>query len=259
MKAPVPPPPPVGADWCFLLDVDGTLVEFAPRPDAVRVAPTTLALLGDLHGAAGGALALVSGRSIADLDRLFAPHRFAAAGQHGAERRGADGRHHTGCDAGVLRASVERLHDAARRHAGMLVEDKGCSIALHYRIVPALAATVRAIAEDECARLGPEYVVLPGKMVFEIRPGLRNKGDAVAAFLGEAPFHARPPVVIGDDVSDEPGFAAANAAGGLSLKVGPGPTVARYRLTDAAAVRRWLAAWIARRRSSRFPAPAGRP
>jgi trehalose 6-phosphate phosphatase len=244
----LPPPPPTGnADCCFFLDVDGTLLDIAPRPDAVRVTPATLALLGRLRLATGGALALVSGRSIADLDRLFAPHRFAAAGQHGTERRGADGMPREACTGDPLRESLARLRALARVHDGLLVEDKGCSIALHYRAAPGLEPFVRAIAAEESARIGNDCRVLPGKMVFELRSGHRDKGQAIAAFLREAPFRDRVPVFIGDDVSDEPGFAAVNAHQGLSIKVGEGPSLARHALADADAVLRWLSLWIARR------------
>ena len=236
------PVPASVAGHAVFLDIDGTLLHHAESPDAVSVDPGLVARLVLVREAAGGALALISGRSIADIDTLFSPERFACAGQHGTERRGADGRiHRHAPPAHGLREVAARLRSLARARPGLLLEDKGESLALHFRAEPALAALVEREARLAVAALGHPFEVLAGKYVFEVKPGGKDKGTAIAEFLAEAPFAARVPVFIGDDVTDEHGFELVNRRGGVSIKVGPGATVARARLRDADAVARWLA------------------
>jgi trehalose 6-phosphate phosphatase len=236
--------PPFEPGWAFFLDVDGTLLEYASHPREVRVGLELIQLLGRLRAAAGGALALVSGRSVEDIDRLFAPFAFPAAGQHGTERRSAGGAVHRHTP------PLERLGRAAARivrltaaHSGLVFENKGMALALHYRMAPAL----RALAEREmraiAAELGDAFELQTGKYVVEVKPGGKDKGSAIAEFIAEAPFAGRRPVFIGDDLTDEPAFEVVNRAGGHSVKVGPGITRARWHLLDAAAVRGWLASY----------------
>jgi trehalose 6-phosphate phosphatase len=235
-------PPPPETDWAWFLDVDGTLLELAERPDAVQVEPGLLRALQSLREAARGALALVSGRSVAELDALFAPLRLAAAGQHGVERRDAAGQvHRHAFPAEALRAAAQELAAFARAHAGILLEDKGASLALHFRLAPQQADAARAALERAAARLGAGFLIQPGKMVLELKPAGRDKGVAIEEFLREPPFAGRVPVFVGDDLTDEHGFEAVQRRGGHAVKVGEGPSVARWRLPDAAAVRRWLA------------------
>jgi trehalose 6-phosphate phosphatase len=234
--------PPFAADWSFFLDIDGTLLEFAARPQEVRVEAGLLDLLNQLSVSTGGAVALVSGRSVEDIDKLFLPLTFPAAGQHGTERRAADGairRHAPPVERlGYAAAELVRLTAA---HAGLVLENKGMTLALHYRLAPGL----RALAEREmraiAAGLGDGFELQNGKFVIEIKPSGKDKGSAIAEFIAEAPFAGRRPVFIGDDLTDEPGFDVVNRVGGHSVKVGPGITRARWHLFDAAAVRRWLA------------------
>lgn len=236
--------PPFGRNWAFFLDIDGTLLEFAARPQEVRVEAGLLDLLKQLSASTGGALALVSGRSVEDIDNLFSPIAFPAAGQHGTERRSADGtirRHAPPIEKlGSAAAELVRLTAA---HAGLVLENKGMTLALHYRLAPGL----RVLAEREmraiAAGLGDGFELQTGKFVVEIKPSGKDKGSAVAEFIAEVPFAGRQPVFIGDDLTDEPGFDVVNRAGGYSVKVGPGITRARWHLFDAAAVRRWLAAY----------------
>lgn len=237
--------PPLG-DWALFLDVDGTLLDHAARPDAVQVAAPVLRSLEALRRATGGALALISGRAIEDIDALFAPLRLPVAGQHGAERRDAAGRlhQHQGAAEPVRRAAA-RLGAFAARHAGLVFEDKGHSLALHYRQAPAAAHAAQAALREAALELGGDYEVLEGKMVVELKPAGRDKGRAIAEFMAEPPFAGRTPVFIGDDFTDEFGFGVANRLGGHSVKVGPGPSAARYRVDDAAAVRDWLRQWAA--------------
>jgi trehalose 6-phosphate phosphatase len=205
------------------------------------VEPETHDLLHGLHLATGGAVALISGRSLHDLDLLFRGAALPAAGQHGLERRNSRGdvwRLHVPVDSlSLARARVAAL---ASRHRELLVEDKGLSLALHYRAAPHLEGVVHEAVRAIVAELGDGYVVQPGKLVVELRPAGSDKGETVAAFMNEAPFRGRVPVFIGDDATDEHGFAVVNAMGGHSLKVGEGTTIARWRVPDVHAVERWL-------------------
>ena len=232
------------ADCALFLDFDGTLVEIAERPEAVRVAPDLGATLARLGERLGGALALVSGRAIAVLDGFLAPHRFDAAGLHGIERRVA-GRLFP-CrpeEHPALRASVASLSGDLRSMPGVLIEDKGCSVAVHWRMAPEHAGEAERVARDLAARLGPGYRLQFGKAVAEILPARSGKGAAILSFLSEAPYAGRRPVFIGDDLTDEHGFAAVNARGGVSVRIGPGPTEAGFRLASPAELRKHLTAW----------------
>jgi trehalose 6-phosphate phosphatase len=238
--------PAYSPGWAIFLDIDGTLLEHVARPDAVRADAALGKLLAGLEEVTGGALALISGRPVAELDRLFAPLTLATAGQHGIERRDARRTvHRHPFPFEPLRRAARQLGGFAADHAGLLLEDKGHSLALHYRLAPELAAAAREAVSLALAELGPEFEMQPGKLVFEIKPGGRDKGTAVEEFMAEAPFAGRLPVFIGDDATDEYGFAIVNRAGGHSIKVGPGVSIARWRLADAAAVRRWLDAYVA--------------
>lgn len=229
----------------FFLDIDGTLVDFADRPHEVRIDDDLGRLLKDLHNAAGGALALISGRSVADVDRLLASSRFCVAGQHGAERRDAAKMvHRYGLPLARLRDAGDTLRRFAAAHSALVLEDKGINLALHYRLAPHLEPKVRDAVQRVAKDLGEEFEVQEGKMVFEIKPSGRDKGTAIADFMKEKPFRDRLPVFIGDDHTDEYGFRAVNRLGGYSVKVGQGSTAARWRLRDAAAVRMWLARFV---------------
>jgi len=241
------PPPPLRQDCALFLDIDGTLLELAPTPQAVHVDAGLSRLLPRLQQQLDGAVALVTGRSISDVDRLFAGFAVPIAGQHGCERRDAAGTLHLHAPD---RSTMLRLRDLfaafAARHDGLLLEDKGASLALHYRQAPGLASHVHRTLRDAVASEGDHgYRLEPGKKLVELRPEGRNKGTAIRDFLREAPFAGRRPVFIGDDAGDEHGFAVVAARGGLAVKVGPGATRARHRLADVAAVRSWLAASLA--------------
>jgi trehalose 6-phosphate phosphatase len=238
-RAGAPAPHP---EWAYFLDMDGTLISLTLSPDGVRVDRRLRRTIEALHEFAGGAVALITGRPIAEVDRLFPGLDLLAAGQHGLERRNAAGRvtRHAP-PARRLDAARRRLGEAAARHPGLLLEDKELSLALHYRRRPQLAGYAHRLARAQAAALGPGYALRAGKRVVEIAPRGKDKGGAIAAFMAEAPFRGRTPVFLGDDVTDEFGFRMVNRLAGHSIKVGPGRTDARWRLADVAAVRRWLA------------------
>lgn len=234
-----PPTPEVG--WAFFLDVDGTLIDIAETPAAVLVDTQLLDLIAQLHRASGGALALVSGRTISDLEGLLGMSRLPMAGLHGLERRDVAGRlwiHAAPPDAKcAIKAALLPIQE---RHPELLLEDKGLTLALHYRKAPTLAAYVHRLMRQLAATAGDGLEVQCGKKVVEIKPAGIDKGSAVSEYLNEPPFSQRRPVFIGDDLNDEHGFAEVNRLDGISIKVGPGKSCARYRLADVAAVRNWL-------------------
>lgn len=232
------------SEIALFLDVDGTLLEIASSPQAVSVPPDLRERLRALSLASGGAVALVSGRAITDLDALFAPLTLPSAGLHGFEHRGASGawRRRPLPSAAVLEAARSAMLDLAARHAGLLAEDKRFALALHYRGAPQLEEAALTAMRAVAARAEGELEMQRGKMVIELRPAGASKGAAVADFLGEAPFAGRRPVFIGDDLTDESAFELVSRRGGLAVLVGaPRLTAAGARLADVAAVRDWLA------------------
>jgi trehalose 6-phosphate phosphatase len=226
----------------LFLDIDGTLLEIAPTPDAASV---PAALRNTLRLAAereNGALALVSGRTLREIDRLFWPLTFPASGQHGFEFRNAIGEVATPhLPPGLLDTARLELGQLAHAHKGLLLEDKGTSLAMHYRLAPMLAGTVREAIGELARWLHPLFVVREGKCVVELGPAGHSKRTAVEAFMREAPFSGRIPLYFGDDVTDEDGFAAVNAMGGHSICVGNRThTCARHRMASVSAVVGWL-------------------
>lgn len=225
----------------YFFDIDGTLVDIADTPSDVRWGPDLSRLVTALYHSSGGAVALMSGRAIADIDRLFPEVRLPAAGQHGVERRDRAGRvsRHTFPSAGLDQVRT-RLADAVARHPRLLLEDKGLSLALHYRRAPRLGGYAHHLLRSMLTLVGAEYCLLTGKRVVEMKPAGRDKGTAVLEFLQEEPFRGRVPVFVGDDVTDEYGFAVVNHLNGYSIKVGRGSTVARWRLPTVRDVLAWL-------------------
>ena len=241
--APLPEPPPPKEDWALFLDVDGSLLEIAPRPEEVRVPPRLLGVLASLRDELAGALALVSGRSLSVLDQLFAPLVMAAAGQHGLERRDAGGRL---LPLPPLPRGFEEVESSLAHftelHPGILLERKSHGLALHFRGAPACGEEAQRLAIVLAERCEPPLLAVPGKAVIELRVPGADKGKAIADFMKEPPFAGRTPVFLGDDVTDEDGFAVVNELGGLSVLVGRRPTQARWALPDVAAVHHWLTA-----------------
>jgi len=231
-------------DWALFLDVDGTLIEIADAPDDVSVDPAMIDILAKLARRFDGALALVSGRELETIDRLFRPLRLTAAGLHGLERRPPGGEiERSEAPNGPLDRVREALRAFAAGDARLLVEDKGLTVALHYRRAPDRAGDVLSLAELLADDVGALLAVQRGKMVVEFRPRGPHKGDVVDRFMAEPPFAGRVPVFIGDDVTDEDGFAAVNRRHGHSVRVGPAETTeARWRIASVGELCRWLAA-----------------
>ena len=228
----------------MFLDFDGTLVSIAPRPQDVRVPDWVRPTLQALAQRLGGALAIVSGRPIAQLDAFLAPLRLVAAGAHGAEWRDSAGQIH-----GSAMPPPPRLVAAAKAlvaaHVGLLFEPKPTGFSLHYRARLDLEAECRSLLTRTLAGEAGDaetWECLQGQCVVELKPRAFSKGTAVAALLREPAFAGRLPIFIGDDRTDEDGIEAAQAAGGFGVRVGPGQTSARYRLSDAGAVGQWLTA-----------------
>jgi trehalose 6-phosphate phosphatase len=239
--------PPFASGWAFFLDVDGTLLDHAPHPRDVSVGQDLRRLLEALRAASDGAVAMISGRSVEDLDALFAPLRLPAAGQHGMERRSAIGERHRHAPSlrHLVRAAAALVRLTAA-HDGLVFENKGMTLALHYRRAPDLRALVEGEMRRIAESIGQEFELQAGKFVLELKPSGRDKGSAIAEFMAEAPFAGRLPVFLGDDLTDEYGFEIVNGLEGHSIKVGPGTTRARWRLADAAAVRSWLGEYARR-------------
>lgn len=233
-------PPMLKPDNALFLDFDGTIVAFAQLPDGVVVEETVARLLAGLHTRLGGALAIVTGRTLAQLDAILGPPRYAAAGLHGHEWRLATGPvHQSGKPVGIGRI-LAALRERFAADPRLLIEDKGAGVALHYRRAPGRAeACMAALREVATA---PEFEILHGHFVIEARPRGIHKGAALKALIGHPPFAGRKPVFVGDDRTDEDGFRAALVMGGHGVKVGPEPSIARYRLASVEAVHAWLAA-----------------
>lgn len=235
----LPEPAP---NWALFLDIDGTILDIAPTPDAVMVPPDLPPALQEVANVLGGALALVSGRSVPWIDRVFAPLRLPTAGQHGAELRlsaGAPVRAVAAPD--DLNPIRRRIDGAIKDWPGVVLEPKTFGIGVHFRMAPDRAGEVRQLLEEIAADAGGRYELLPGKMLIELKPAGPTKGRVVAAFMATAPFAGRVPVFIGDDRTDEDGFKEVLARGGHAVQVGPGlSTVASCFASNPAVLRSWL-------------------
>lgn len=236
-------------DWALFLDFDGSIVDIAPTPEAVVVPDCLPALLVALREALGGAVAIVSGRPIVQIDGFLGTAVPAVAGLHGLERRRAVG--------GIVRSPLPRndlrvvralLEAFAAERPGILVEDKTYTLALHYRLAPSLRDDCRDVVSAALKDAPQGWQVIEGKCVFEIKPVRRTKGTAIEAFMGEAPFLGRTPVFCGDDITDEDGFEVVNALGGVSIRVGEGSAT---RATVQAETVGELLDWLTRVAGSR--------
>lgn len=239
MASLLPPSPDLIENAALFLDFDGTLVELADAPDRIRVPAGLAPTLERLRRRVGGRLAIVSGRSLADLERHLPLHGIAFSGSHGLELRLANGtRLPLSVPIGLddVRARVEAFAAGA---PGLIVEDKPAGIALHYRLAPRQAARADAFMTALAKARG--FDVQRGAMVVELRPNGATKGDALKAFMTEPEFIGARPLFMGDDLTDEHGFAAAADLGGAGILVGPErASAARYRLESVGDAARWL-------------------
>ncbi|WP_295413618.1 trehalose-phosphatase [uncultured Thiodictyon sp.] len=233
-------------DWALFLDIDGTLLDLAPEPQAVRIPPDLRSQLEVLAQGLGGALALVSGRPLSDIDRFF-PGGFDAAGTHGVQwRLGGIATDPGPAVADALTGIAEWLRAGTQGLSGVLLERKPHAVALHYRLAPQREAQIQSLAARAAQTLGPDFRLQAGKLVVEILPVAAGKGAAIERFMGRPPYAGRTPVFVGDDRTDEDGFAVVNRLGGRSVRVGEGgETQARWRLASPDAVRDWLAGLVA--------------
>ncbi|XTZ39966.1 trehalose-phosphatase [Salmonella enterica] len=233
-------PPLFSGNFAYFFDLDGTLADIQPHPDDVFIPQEVLARLSLLAKLNNGALALISGRSMIELEQLIKPHNFPLAGVHGAERRDINGKtHRVTLPEETMLPLAQRLHEGLEPLSGVELEAKGMAFALHYRQAPQHEQAVFALAR-KMVELYPLLAMQPGKCVVELKPAGINKGAAIEAFLQEPPFAGRKPVFLGDDLTDENGFSVVNKLGGISVKVGAGTTQARWRLADVYEVYQWL-------------------
>ncbi|MFT4046872.1 MAG: trehalose-phosphatase [Solimonas sp.] len=239
IHAPDALPPLLTSRDALFIDFDGTLTDIVARPELVTIDRGLVPLIERTQRLLGGALAVISGRSLREIDHYLLPLRLPGAGQHGAELRvhgAATPQRRIWPDvAAAARVMQERYGDDPQ----LLLEVKGATVALHYRAAPERADECRRAVAEIAGRHG--LATLAGKMVVEMRPRGLHKGLAVEALLGRPLFNGRRPVFVGDDTTDEDGFTAAAARGGFGIKVGDGETGAQYRLDDVDAVHRWLA------------------
>ena len=245
-------PPPLTLRHALFLDFDGTLADIAPQPDAVQLAPGLTQALQALHHALGGALAIVTGRTHADIDRFLSPLQLPLACEHGAHwGPGADTRAAT--PTLQLGPVLQAIAALTARHPELLVERKSAGVALHYRQAPQLQQLCEGTLAAAVAQV-PGAELLAGKCVYEVKPAGASKGQAIARFMQQPPFAGRAPLFFGDDVTDEAGFAFVQSVGGVGVKVGTGDSAAHARIASPAAVRAWL-----RQAAHELPARAAPP
>nr|WP_282438162.1 trehalose-phosphatase [Ensifer adhaerens] len=225
------------------MDIDGTLLDIAETPDAIRVPAELGEHLHRLSRRMDGALAIVTGRALLYAEGLFHPFEFPMAGLHGGELRGTTGELTLRQVPEAFAVLKGNLLAETRKLSGVMVEDKGPAIAVHFRLAPSMAATVEGMMRRYAEMAGPDWALQLGKMVCELRPSRASKADALERFMAEPTFRGRLPLAIGDDLTDETMFAAANALGGHSIRVGEASsaTCARGRLRSPSLLRAYIA------------------
>jgi len=224
----------------IFLDFDGTLVEIAEHPDLVQLSRDTRNAVAQIYSALGGALAVITGRDIADIDRFLKPLHLPVAGVHGLRRRSTDGLVYGPLvDGRAIAVLNDRLQPFVSGSSGLLLERKAGSVALHYRARPDLERGCVEAMDD--AIHGVEGIhLIRGKMVIEAKADTSDKGGAIRDFLSEPPFAGRMPFFAGDDATCGDAFAVVNSRQGISVKVGPSQTLARYRANSTPEFLDWL-------------------
>ena len=237
--APLPAPETPREPVALFLDMDGVLAPLAPTPDAVVADPRRTAVIARLVKALDGRVAIVSGRTLEEIDRIADHASPAAAGVHGLVRRRANGDVTTFAPSPGVARAAEAITAFAAERPGLLVERKGVAVGVHYRQAPQYEAEVLALAHDLAATHG--LSIQPGVLVVELKTPGADKGSALTAFMSEPPFKGARPIMLGDDLTDEHGFLAAEALGGFGVLVGPPrETAARFGLSGPDAVLDWL-------------------
>ena len=240
---PAPPDNLEPSKLALFLDVDGTLLDIEDHPEGVRATDSLIELLAHLSAGLGGALSLISGRPVADIDRIFAPARFAAAGAHGAELRLHPDDPVSSTKSSLPASMLEQLRAFAGSDPGLLLEEKHSGVSLHYRRAPHLEQQCTRLVHRLLPDIQKDFRLIAGKMVFEFAPVDHNKGAAIGEMMQRQPFAGRSPVFVGDDVTDEDGFRAVNALEGITIRIGGNVgSEATYSLPGVEAVHRWLGA-----------------
>lgn len=238
----LPRPPALSNDTALMMDFDGTLAAIAGRPDAVIVAPYLPQLLWRTRGALLGALAIVTGRTIMEIDKYTKSTVITVAGVHGLELRSSEGTLRFSRSIHLLLPDLAaRLTALGRRWLGVIIEDKGAAVALHYRQCPAAEEDCKALACDAAASTGGECEVIEGKLVVELKRRSHDKGTAVREIMSQTPFMGRRPIFVGDDRTDEAAFSAVLEMGGCAVLVGQRwPTAATCALKSVNDVHDWI-------------------
>ncbi len=245
--SPIAPPADafqLGTD-AFLLDVDGTIIDIAPTPDTVQVPETLKLTLACLKEKTGGATALVSGRELVALDRLFAPLALSAVGCHGAEWRVQPDRPIEFRSRPLAQEIKQSFLSAVAGMPRIRIEDKCYTLAFHYRGAPELGSEIEERLERAIVSYASELRLLPGKLVVEVKPRNFDKGEVIRALMRRAPFERRRPVFLGDDTTDQDAFTAVRELDGIGISVGQPMADAEYMLPDPQNARNWLAAVVA--------------
>ncbi len=238
---PAPPDKLEPSNLALFLDVDGTLLDIEDHPAGVQADPRLVASLVRLSAGLDGALSLISGRPVADIDRIFAPARFAAAGAHGAEMRLHPDDRVSTTEWSLPAPILEQIREFAADDPGLLLEEKRGGVSLHYRRAPRLEKACTEFVHRLLPEIETDFRLIAGKMVFEFAPRAHHKGAAIGEMMKHDPFNGRRAVFVGDDVTDEDGFRTVNAVSGITIRVGGNcDSEAEYSLPDVAAVRRWL-------------------
>jgi trehalose 6-phosphate phosphatase len=227
--------PEIDRSCALFLDVDGTLIEIAEAPDLVTVPQDLPVILARLRRQLGGAIAIVSGRAIKDIDRLLSPFVAPSAGEHGAAIRMPDGSmQEVPCEVAVPQDWKATLERETKKWPGVMLEEKAHGVTIHYRGAPMRSDDVWALARSLVSETNTWFRLLPARMAVEIGIKSTNKGNAVEALMAREPFQSRKPIYVGDDFTDEAGISAAARLGGQGLRVG------EFFAGDPAAVRAWL-------------------
>jgi trehalose 6-phosphate phosphatase len=226
----------------LFLDFDGTLADLALRPEAVEIEPWLPDVLDRLRNRLDGALAIVTGRPVSYIEAKMAPHRFDIAGLHGAEFRLSGHYSALPVDASQIRRTIRWLN-AETRGTGLVIEEKKLSVALHWRLVPHLEEVARSLMKAAALQLGDDFRLQEGKFVLEAIPVQAIKSGVIEKLMSFPAYASRTPIFIGDDATDEEGFAVVRGLAGYSVKVGNEPTLAQYRIANPTLVRKHLRFW----------------